>query len=467
MKNLAAILLAAGKGTRMKSKTPKVLHKVAGRPMLFYPVKILNELKAGRVIVVTGFGSGLVRSELAHFSGLRFVDQTEQLGTGHAVLTASKALKGFSGDVLILSGDVPLITSQTVKALVKTHARGGKKRPAITLITTVLDDPAGYGRIVRDESGAVEAIVEDKDCTREQKKITEVNAGIYLVSSDFLAANIKRLGKLNAQGEYYLTDLVRMASGTGGKVTAITHLDPDEVMGINNRVELARAERLMRWRISESLMLSGVTVTDPSNTYIDEGVNIGPDTTIRPGVRLSGRTSIGADCLIEEGAVIADSIVKDGSIVKSYSVIESSSIGAGVSIGPFARLRPGNTVGDGAKIGNFVEVKKSVIGKGVKAGHLSYLGDSVIGDDVNIGAGTITCNYDGFKKHRTNIEEGAFIGSDSQLVAPVTIGKGAYVGSGTTVTKDVPPGALIVTRAKEKVVEGWAARKKAKKSGGE
>ncbi|MDP2690521.1 MAG: bifunctional UDP-N-acetylglucosamine diphosphorylase/glucosamine-1-phosphate N-acetyltransferase GlmU, partial [Deltaproteobacteria bacterium] len=323
----------------------------------------------------------------------------------------------------------------------------------------------GYGRILRDKHGAVRGIVEEKDCGPLQKKIDEVNSGIYLVSSRFLSANIKKLGALNAQGEYYLTDLVRMASDLGEKVTAITHLDPDEVMGINNRVELAKAERVMRARIAERLMLSGVTFIDPASTYVDYGVKAGADTVIYPGARLSGDTVIGAGCVIEEGAVIIDSEIGDGSTIRSYTVMESSKAGRNVSIGPFARLRPGNAIGDGTRIGNFVEVKKTVMGRGVKAGHLSYLGDSIIGDNVNIGAGTITCNYDGFSKHRTTIEDDAFIGSDSQLVAPVTVGRGAYVGSGTTVTKDVPPGALVVTRVKEKVVEGWVERKKAKGGG--
>ena len=465
MKNLAAILLAAGKGTRMKSNTPKVLHSVAGRPMLFYPLDVLEEVKADRVVVVVGFGAGMVRASFAASKKLCFVDQTEQLGTGHAVMTATKALKGFSGDILILSGDVPLISASTVKALIKTHRKGGKKRPAITLVTTVLSDPHGYGRIVRDEKGAVISIVEEKDCTPLQRKICEVNAGIYLVSSAFLAANIKKLGKINAQGEYYLTDLIRMAVGLGERVTALTHLDHGEVMGVNNRAELARAGRIMRERINGRLMDSGVTIIDPAATYIDHGVKVGADTIIYPGARISGNTVIGTGCVIEDGAVIVDCSVGDGSTIKSHTVMESSRTGRGVSIGPLARLRPGNVIGQEARIGNFVEVKNSVMGRKAKAGHLSYIGDTTVGEDVNIGAGTVTCNYDGFKKHRTIIEDGAFIGSDSQLVAPVTIGKGAYVGSGTTVTKDVPPGALVVSRAGERVIEGWVEKRKSKSGG--
>jgi len=465
MKNLAAILLAAGKGTRMKSDTPKVLHEVAGRPMLSYPLEVLDEVKAGRVVVVVGFGADRVRDSFASARGVCFVDQAEQLGTGHAVMTATKALKGYSGDVLILSGDVPLISASTVKALIKTHRKGGKARPAITMVTTVVPDPHGYGRIVRDESGAVTSIVEEKDCTPAQRKICEVNAGIYLVTSAFLAANIKKLGKLNAQGEYYLTDLIRMAVGLGERVVAMTHLYPDEVMGVNNRAELAKAGRIMRSRIAQSLMASGVTIIDPLATYIDHGVKVGADTIIYPGARLSGSTVIGAGCVIEDGAVIVDCEVGGGSTIKSHTVMESSRTGRGVSIGPLARLRPGNVIGEQARIGNFVEVKNSTMGRKAKAGHLSYIGDTTVGAGANIGAGTITCNYDGFRKHRTIIGDGAFIGSDSQLVAPVTVGKGAYVGSGTTVTKDVPPGALIVSRAGERVIEGWVEKRK-KKSGG-
>ena len=465
MKNLAAILLAAGKGTRMKSNIPKVLHDVAGRPMLFYPLDVLEEIKAGRVVVVVGFCADRVRKEAGGGKNIRFVDQAEQLGTGHAVMTATKALKGFVGDVLILSGDVPLISASTVKALIKMHRKGGKARPAITMVTTVLSDPYGYGRIVRDAKGAVISIVEEKDCAPLQREIEEVNAGIYLVSSAFLNANIKKLGKLNAQGEYYLTDLVRMATGLGERVTALTHIYPGEVMGVNNRAELARAGRIMRERVAERLMNSGVTLIDPAATYIDHGVRVGPDTIIYPGARISGKTVIGAGCVVEDGAVIVDCEVGDGSVIKSYTVMESSRIGEGASIGPLARLRPGNVIGDRARIGNFVEVKNSIMGAKAKAGHLSYIGDTTVGEDVNIGAGTVTCNYDGFKKHRTIIEDGAFIGSDSQLVAPVTVGKGAYVGSGTTVTKDVPPGALVVSRAGERVIEGWVKKRKAKSGG--
>jgi bifunctional UDP-N-acetylglucosamine pyrophosphorylase/glucosamine-1-phosphate N-acetyltransferase len=458
MKNLAAVVLAAGKGTRMKSEKPKVLHEIAGKPMLFFPVNLLKNLGAGKIVLVVGFGSESVVEAFKDY-GLSFVTQEEQLGTGHAVMCALKELHDFTGDVLVLSGDVPLIRDETVKALLELHRKGGKSKAAISILTTIEVNPKGYGRIVRDAGGEITRIVEEKDCSPLQRKIQEVNTGIYLFTAAFLHANIKKLGKENAQGEYYLPDLVHMAVDQGLKVDAISIPDSTEVMGVNNRVELARAASHMRYRINESLMVSGVTIIDPRSTYVDFGVEVGIDTVIYPGVRLSGATVIGKRCAVEEGSVVISSKIGEGTKIKSYSVIEDSEVGKENAIGPFARLRPGTVLADKVRIGNFVEVKKSTIGKGSKANHLTYLGDSVIGEGVNIGAGTITCNYDGVNKAVTRIEDGAFIGSNSQLIAPVTIGKGAYVGSGTTVTKDVPPGSLVVTRAPEKVIEGWTGRK--------
>jgi len=457
MKNLAAVVLAAGKGTRMKSEKPKVLHIVAGKPMLFFPVNLLKNSGAGKIVLVVGFGSEAVVEAFRDY-GLSFVTQEEQLGTGHALMCALKELRDHTGDVLVLSGDVPLIREETVNALLELHGKG-KSKAAISIVTTVEQNPRGYGRIVRGAQGDIVRIVEEKDCSPLQRKINEVNTGIYLFSASFLNANIKKLGKENAQGEYYLPDLVHLAVEQGLRVDSITITDATEVMGVNNRVELARAGAHMRARINEALMVSGVTVIDPLSTYIDFGAAVGTDTVIYPGVRLSSTTVIGRKCVIEEGSIIISSKIGDGSTVKSYSVIEDSEVGKENAIGPFARLRPGTRLADKVRIGNFVEVKKSSLGKGSKANHLTYLGDSVIGEGVNIGAGTITCNYDGTKKSVTTIEDGAFIGSDSQLIAPVTVGKDAYVGSGTTVTKDVPPGALVITRAPEKVIPGWAGRK--------
>ncbi|MBI5236948.1 MAG: bifunctional UDP-N-acetylglucosamine diphosphorylase/glucosamine-1-phosphate N-acetyltransferase GlmU [Deltaproteobacteria bacterium] len=460
MKNLAVIVLAAGKGTRMKSALPKVLHPVAGRPMLFYGLNVLKELKVKKTVVVIGHGAMSVKEAFPSEKAV-FIEQKEQLGTGHAVACGLKALRGFSGDVLILSGDVPLITKDTLKALKQVKDR--KRGAGLALITAILDDPSGYGRVIRDRDRKVVRIAEDKDAKTGERAIPEVNTGIYLFSSDFLFRNIRKISSSNAQMEYYLPDLIEMASNAGQRVAALTHIEPEEVMGVNNRIELARASNIMRKRVLDSLMLQGVTIVAPENTYIDWGVKIGADTAIHPSATLSGNTKIGGNCVIEEGVKITDSTIGRGTTVKSLSVIESCDVGSGVVIGPFARLRPGSVISDNVRIGNFVEVKKSIIGKGTKANHLSYLGDAVIGKGVNIGAGTITCNYDGVKKYRTRIEDGAFIGSDTQLVAPVTVGKDAYVGSGTTVTSDVPPGSLMITRAKERVIEGWVRKKGIKK----
>lgn len=462
MKNLSAIILAAGKGTRMKSARPKVLHEVAGLPMLSYPVGALKALKAKKIVVVIGHGAQSVKDALEE-TGVSFIVQEEQLGTGHAVICAMKGLKGADGDVVILSGDVPLITPQTIKGLLKIHSSGGKNRPVLSLITALLEDPTGYGRVVRDAHGRITSIVEDKDCTPAQREINEINTGIYCADSGFLKGNLKKIGSSNKQAEYYLPDLVSLAVSQGMRVAAMTHTDATEVMGVNNRVELARANSAMKERIALMLMYSGVTIIDPANTYIDSGVKVGQDTVIYPGVHLIGNTVVGKDCILEEGCRIEGTSIGDGSVIKSYSVIESAEAGRFVVIGPFARIRPGSVLGEGVRVGNFVEVKKTRMGKGTKANHLSYLGDSLIGAGVNIGAGTITCNYDGVHKHTTIIEDGAFIGSDSQLVAPVKIGKNAYVGSGTTVTKDVPPGSLVITRTKERVIEGWGEKKKAEK----
>ncbi len=456
MKNLAAIVLAAGKGTRMKSALPKVLHEVAGVPMITHVVSLLKALGLGKIIVVVGHGAPMVRDCLQGLD-ITFVEQKEQLGTGHAVLTAVEALEGFTGDILILSGDVPLLTRPTVRGLLRIYRKAGPGR-AMALITAVLDHPTGYGRIIRDESRKILRIVEEKDARPGEKAIREVNTGCYLIDSAFLKGNIGRIGASNAQGEYYLPDLVRLAVEAGRKVAALTLFDPTEVMGINNRVELAAATRVMSKRILRHLMMSGVTIIDPDRTVIGADVRIGRDTIIHPGVSITA-SAIGRGSVIEQGAIITGSRIGTSVTIRAYSIIEESSIGKKAVIGPFARLRPGNRLAEDVRIGNFVEIKKSRLARGVKAGHLSYLGDSVIGAGVNIGAGTITCNYDGKKKFTTRIGAGAFIGSDTQLVAPVSVGRGAYVGSGTTVTRDVPPGALVTSRATEKVIKGWVRRR--------
>jgi bifunctional UDP-N-acetylglucosamine pyrophosphorylase/glucosamine-1-phosphate N-acetyltransferase len=454
MKNIGAIVLAGGKGTRMKSKMPKVLHPLCGKPILFYPLELLKELKISTVNCVIGHGSHLIKEAFSAyaFDNVNFVLQEPQLGTGHAVMSALKAgkvgrsggLKGFSGDILILSGDVPLITKDTIRALVKLKQ---SRSAAVAFVSAIVKEPGGYGRVVRDVNKNVIRIIEAKDATVTQRRITEVNCGLYLIDAKFLQANINKLGRENAQGEYYLPDLIKIAVAGGRGVSALTLYDPVELMGINNRTELAEAALYMRERINTDHMLSGVTLVDPFTTYIDYGVKIGQDSTIHPGVHLLGDTSIGA-----------------GSTVLPNSIVESSVVGRAARIGPFARLRPGNVIKDDVRIGNFVEVKNSSIGKGTKAGHLSYIGDSHIGANVNIGAGVITCNYDGYEKFKTVVRDDVFIGSDSQLIAPVTIGKGAYIGSGSTITANVPARALATSRVKQKVYKDWVlTRNKANK----
>ncbi len=465
MRNFTAIVLAAGKGTRFKSAVPKVLHPIGGRPMLHYPLQALKALKPRGIVVVVGHKAEDVKARFNENGFLGFAVQEPQLGTGHAVMCGLKGLKGAENnvqDLLILSGDVPLITEETIRALFREHMGSKGSSPVISFISTELNDPAGYGRVIRGENGNVLRIVEHKDLKPYEHCVNEINAGIYLISRAFLAENLKKLGNKNAQKEFYLPDLVRLASEAGKPVSALMTSDSDEVMGINTRIELARAGRLLNQRTLNSLMLNGVSIVDPEATYIESTVKIGPDTTVYPGAYIAGSAKIGANATIEQGVLIRDSAIGDNTVVKAYSVIEDSSIGRNASIGPFARLRPGNVIMDNVRIGNFVEVKKTRMGKGAKANHLSYLGDSVIGRHVNIGAGTITCNYDGINKYTTTIKDNAFIGSDTQLVAPVVVGKGAYVGSGTTVTKDVPPGSLVVTRASERVIKGWA-RKRLKK----
>jgi bifunctional UDP-N-acetylglucosamine pyrophosphorylase/glucosamine-1-phosphate N-acetyltransferase len=458
MKRVASIILAAGLGKRMRSASPKVLHPVCGRPVLFYSVEALKNIKADRIVVVIGHKGERVKEYFVD-TGITFVEQEPQLGTGHAVSCTEKKFRTFKGDLLILSGDVPLIKTGTLKGLIRFHNQNGA---TVSFIAAMPKDPTGYGRVVRDDTGGVIRIVEEKDATAKEKAIQEVNTGIYIIHSDFLYSNLNKLKRDNAQGEYYLLDLIPLAIRKKGKVAALTHMDSTEVMGVNNRVELAETNRIMRERINRAHMMNGVTMIDPHSTYIDHGIKIGRDTTIYPNAILNGGTSIGSGCIIEEGSKIIDSSLGRNVAIKSYSMIECSKIGNGVSVGPFARLRPGNVILDGAKIGNFVEVKNSRVGKGTKVNHLSYIGDADIGNGVNIGAGTITCNYDGMRKHKTTIHDGVFIGSDTQLIAPVEIGKEAYIGSGSTITKNVPPRSLALSRPAQKIVKEWVEKRKRK-----
>jgi len=455
MKRLAVVILAAGEGTRMKSATAKVLHPVMGKPMISHVVDAAAELAPSRTVVVVGVQAGQVKEKLGG-SKISFALQKRQRGTADAVKAAMPALEGFSGDLVVLYGDTPLIRAQTLKELVRTHRR---RKAGLTLLTAEPDDPAGYGRIIRDGKGAVIRIVEHKDADRDQKKIKEINPGLYCYDLAFLKKALPKVGKNNKQGEYYLTDLVEIAVKNGVKIASARIGDPKEIIGINSRKDLAAAAAAMRERTNDRLMLAGVTIEDPDRTWIEPDVKIGKDSVIEPDTRIAGKTVIGTGCRVAMGSRLDNARIGKGVNIKTGSVIEDSQVGEAADIGPYARLRPGSVIGKNVRIGNFVETKKAVIGEGTKSSHLSYIGDAKIGRNVNIGCGFITCNYDGKDKWVTVIEDDVFVGSDSQTVAPVKIGKGAYIGSGTTVTRDVPAEALVLARAPLAVKEGWAGRK--------
>jgi bifunctional UDP-N-acetylglucosamine pyrophosphorylase/glucosamine-1-phosphate N-acetyltransferase len=453
--NVATIILAAGKGTRMKSDLVKVLHPILGLPMLSYTIDLsLHHIKAEKTIVVVGHQADQIK-ERFQTPQINFVLQREQLGTGHAVLQALPLLQGFTGSVLILCGDVPLVKAETLRSFIDTFLGNDS---TIAVLTAVVKDPYGYGRIIRGPEGWLERIVEEKDASDEESLIREINTGIFCVRSAFLMEGLKEIGKENVQGEYYLPDLVEVARKRDLRCSAHMVADPVEVMGINTRVDLATATEALRQEKVKELMLSGVTIIDPKTTYVDRTVAIGKDTTLYPNCTLQGRTRIGERCVIEPNSKISDTEIGDGVTIRSYSVITESRIEDGASIGPFTHLRPLSEVKAKAKIGNFVEVKKSVIGKGSKANHLAYIGDSLIGEEVNIGAGTITCNYDGFEKHQTIIGDHVFVGSNVELVAPIKVGSRSSIGAGTTVTKDVPEGALAIGRVKQKNIRGWSKK---------
>lgn len=445
---LAAVILAAGQGTRMKSDRAKVLHEVGGLPLVAHPVRLALALGAKPVVLVVGHQAAQVEAELdRRFPGLlRFELQKEQLGTGHAMREGMKGLQGFEGRVLILYGDVPLLTEDTVRALqaeLDTHDR------ALVAVTMVLDDPTGYGRIVRDASGQVLRVVEQKDATPEERLIRECNAGIYLVDAALLREGLARLTNDNAQREYYLTDVIAFAAQSPRGASTVVVKDAYEVMGANDRVQLADLGRALRERINRRWMLAGVTLIDPATTYIEPDVVIGRDTVLGPNVHLRGKTTLGAGVQVDTGCVVTDSVVGDRVELRAASILEEARVSAGALIGPFARLRPGAEVLEEAHVGNFVELKKTRLGKGAKANHLAYLGDAIIGDGSNVGAGTITCNYDGYGKYLTEIGRGVFVGSNSTLVAPLKIGDEAYVAAGSTLTDEVAPHALAFGRARQ------------------
>ncbi|HET6437182.1 MAG TPA: bifunctional UDP-N-acetylglucosamine diphosphorylase/glucosamine-1-phosphate N-acetyltransferase GlmU [Anaeromyxobacter sp.] len=455
---LAAIVLAAGKGTRMKSSRAKVLHPLLGRPLAYYPVKRALELGADPVVIVVGHQAEAVEAALRAAlpdAPLRFALQARQLGTADAVRVARPALRGHKGPVLILYGDTPLLEVETLRAVLASRAR---MRAPVSIGTMVPASPHGYGRVIRDQRGRPVRVVEEKDASEAERAITEVNAGLYCAEADFLWRSLSRIGAQNAQRELYLPDLVAMAAARSRVAAAL--LPAADAAGVNDRAELARAGRTLIERLAQRFAREGVTIEDPARFDCDEGVEIARDVVIEPDVRLRGRTRIGSGTVIGAGCILTDAVVGEEVTLKPYCVVEEASISRAAVIGPFARIRPGSDIGEGAHVGNFVETKKVHLGKGSKANHLTYLGDAEVGEGVNVGAGTITCNYDGEKKHPTRIGDGAFIGSDSILVAPIEIGAGAYVGAGSTLTESVPPGALAIGRARQVTKEGWVARLK-------
>lgn len=445
---LKTLILAAGKGTRMKSELPKVIHEVNGIPMISKIIKVLEILKPEENILILGHKKEEVLKVVGENAD--YVVQTEQLGTGHAVLQAKDKLKDYDGDVMILCGDTPLLREETLKELYKFH----KDTDSVTtILTSIYDNPFGYGRIVK-ENGLVKAIVEEKEADAEIKKIKEVNAGVYCFKGRELFEALSKINNNNEKGEYYLTDVIGIQVGEGKQVQSYVLSDNIEILGVNSKVELAQASKVLRDRKNIELMEKGAILIDPATVYIEEDVEIGRDTIIYPGAVLQGKTVIGENCQILGASRIVDSILRNNIKVES-SVIEDSILENGVTIGPFAHLRPKSHLKEKVHIGNFVEVKKSVLEKGVKAGHLTYLGDAQIGEDTNIGAGTITCNYDGKNKFKTIVGKNSFIGSDSMLVAPVIIGENALVGAGSVITKDVPDNSLAVSRSKQIIKNDW------------
>ena len=454
---MIAIILAAGKGTRMKSKLPKALHPICGKPMTRYIVDACRDAGVADCVVVVGHEADLVRQGLG--DDVRYATQEEQLGTGHACKQALDVLTDADGDVLVLPGDTPLVGADILKQLIAQHT---SENADATVLTAVLDDAGHYGRVVR-EGGSVKGIVEAKDATPEQRAIGEINTAIYCFKLPALRKYLQRITPANAQGEYYLTDVIALMAADGLKVGAVVSEDSDIVLGINHRADLAYLTTIIRSRINGRLMLDGVTMIDPSSTYVDYDVRIGADTTLYPHTVIEKGGVIGGDCVIGPGARLVNTQVGDGVTILSSNVVDSV-IGDGTKVGPFANIRPGCKIGKDVKIGDFVEAKNAHIGDRVSLAHLSYVGDSSVGEDSNIGAGTITCNYDGYTKSRTEIGRGAFIGSNVTIIAPVTIGDGALVAAGSVVTQDVPGDALAIARAQQVVKEGWAKARREKKS---
>jgi bifunctional UDP-N-acetylglucosamine pyrophosphorylase/glucosamine-1-phosphate N-acetyltransferase len=459
--DIHVVVLAAGKGTRMKSQLPKVLHRISGLTIIERVLRTAAALQPASITMVVGHGADDVRQSLAKRRLLQFVTQEQQLGTGHALLQARAHLEGKTGTLVLLSGDAPLLTVASMHALLATHQEAAA---AATVITANLARPFGYGRIVRTPAGKISKIVEERDTSSAQKAITEINSGIYAFDLAPLFAALDTIGTANKQGEYYLPDLVAIYRKQKRAVATWTVQNADEIRGINSRTELAEVSTMVRQQKNEELMAAGVTLIDPATTYVDADVVVGPDTVIYPCVFLEGSTKIGSACEIHSGSRIVNSTIGDRVCVRNHTVVADSTVEAGAFLGPFAHIRPGSEVGEDVHIGNFVELKKTVMGKGAKANHLAYLGDSTIGEKTNVGAGTITCNYDGEKKHQTVIGANVFVGSNSTLVAPVTLADGSYIAAGSAVTTDVPAGALAIGRARQENKDGWVAKRKEAKA---
>ncbi|EOF55904.1 glmU protein [Enterococcus hirae EnGen0127] len=447
-----AIILAAGKGTRMKSKLYKVLHPVSGQPMVEHIINRVSETNPDQIITIVGHGAEQVKAQLGERS--EYALQAEQLGTGHAVLQAASFLQGKEGTTLVISGDTPLLTTETLNNLFEYHQ--GKNASA-TILTAQAEDPTGYGRIIRDHIGIVEKIVEQKDTTPEEALVQEINTGTYCFDNQALFEALNKVGTDNAQGEYYLTDIIEILKDAGKTVAAYQTEDFDESMGVNDRIALAKANELMRQRINKMHMVNGVSFVDPATTYIDAGVEIGSDTVIEAGVQLQGKTVIGSDCVIGAHSRIVDSVIEDHVVVE-HSVIEKSLVKNHADVGPFAHLRPKAEIGEGVHIGNFVEVKNAEIGKNTKVGHLTYVGDATLGEEINVGCGVVFVNYDGKNKHRTTIGDHSFIGSNANIIAPVEIAKNTSVAAGSTITEDIPEYAMAIARARQVNKEEYAKK---------
>lgn len=454
----AVIVLAAGEGTRMKSQTPKVLHELCGRALVDHMLSAARDLDPDRLIVVIGHARERVGAHLAETSpDARAIVQREQRGTGHAVRTVLEEVGTITGTVLVTYGDVPLLRTETLAALLERHATDGN---AVTVLTAEVPDPTGYGRIIRDGQQAVLEIVEEKDATPEQRTIREMNSGIYAFDGLLLADAVKRVSTDNAQGEEYLTDVLSILREEGHRVGAHVAADYVEVEGVNDRVQLAFARKVLNQRILEHHMRAGVTIVDPSSTWIDVSVEISSDVVIHPATQLHGRTVIDSDAEVGPATTLTDTEIGAGAVVRN-AVCDSAVVGPGANVGPYAYLRPGAVLKTKAKVGTFVEVKNSTIGERSKVPHLTYAGDATLGDDVNIGASTVFVNYDGVNKHHTTVGDAAFVGCDTMLVAPVTIGDGAYTAAGSVIDGDVPPGAIGVARARQRNIEKWVLRRRA------